>query len=430
MIFAEGRFLISLIPDTSLTPSRLEQIVSSFIADVSGRSEWLFRERYIDRGSHDPYYTMEFHESVEERGDDLMDEELFETGVPSIRMLRFTRELTGDDWSYWRKISGEGLIDRLENFLDMYRNNYLQPPGVKGDRIKSGGIRHDRLPEHKFVYSITSPSRRIIGTGPAMFAGQGEGALAGRVYGDNSLPLAHVTVQLISREKRHERISDGQGRFWFSRVPPGHYVFRVPGHKAKVNLVKEENFGNASGWLHESDHIPVPNTPVNLIAPDNETFPAHTNRSGKFSTGPLPAFPYILRIPDHLFTLERSVEMKNGVLGGYTRSDRGAPLPGVHLVLKQGDTIVGETDSDQKGQFLFPALVGGRYQLEVPGHKFHMSPGQSDSVRGNSSKEHMVEVVLYMRDTSVYTERTARDHTYRFDPVAPYTYTNREKKPG
>lgn len=367
-------------PDRSLTLAALESRLQDYRREVAATGTWYFREKYIDRGPSDPFYILDFRSSVEDPGDDTLDEELFRTRAPALRVVSMTRSRSASDYAYWQRIDPGRLIARLDNFLSMFRGDYLQPPGTRADRGDSRSS-HEILRGRRFLFEIRSPRQTITGVGPKMYAGQGLGAVRGSLTDETGAPLAGAVVEIVAGQQRISRTTDSEGLFWFSRVPPGRYALRVRDRQsAQVRIVAEEYFGNVRGWLTDGPGNPLENAEVKLIAPDAEEFAGWSDASGRFVTGPLPAFSYLLRIPGRLCTLERTEYLNDASVGGVLLSQAGDPLGGQVVVLKQAGVEVKRTDTDPLGNFRFAELPAGRYQLEVPGHQvgFREIPGGND----------------------------------------------------
>lgn len=414
--------MLSGKPDPSLGLAQLEREINTYRQELNSSPRWHFRENYIDRGVLDPFYTIEFNSQLEDAGDDLYHAPLFTTPYPYLRGVCLTREQPANEPTYWKKIARDKLVQRLERFLKMFREDYLQPPGAKGD-LYSPQHQHELFKEKRFLFEIRSPRRSIIGVGPKMYAGLGIGAIRGQVTGDNNQPLANAIVELVAGEKTIARITNQGGLFWFSRVPPGKHRIRVRARSCIVQVIEETYFGNVKGWLADQDGNPVENYEVQLIAPDAEVFTGFSNASGKFTTGPLPAFPYILRIPDHLFSLEKSIYVHDAIIGGVLKAQDGTAFPNQKIVLKKGDKTVKEIQSDSKGRFLFEGLAGGRYRIQVPGQQIYVREISGGSVAGRSTgATGKTELFLVATDSTIGIERTNRSGEFSFDNVVPGKY--------
>lgn len=420
------RTVIRSRPDPSLSLAALESQIQGYRREVAAARTWYFREKYIDCGPRDPFYILEFRSSVQDPGDDTLDEELFQTRKPGFRFVSMTRSKSGG-YAYWQQIDSVRLLGRLDNFLTMFREDYLQPPGTKADRNDSLS-KHEIFRGKRFLFEIRSPRKSITGIGPKKYAGLGIGAIRGKLSDETGAPLAGAIVEIVAGQQTISRITDSGGLFWFSRVPPGRYALRVkdkPG--CQVRIVAEEYFGNVRGWLTDDSGNPLENAEIKLIAPDAEEFTGWSSASGKFVTGPLPAFPYILRIPGHLFTVERTVYVDDAVIGGVLRTQAGDPHAGQTVVLKQNGTEVKSTTTDPRGDFRFAELPAGRYQLEVPGEKIYFRQIPGGTVQGTiQDASAPVKVELIAEGGSALTEKTTRDRTFSFDNVVPGRYWLRQ----
>ena len=355
-------------PDPSLSLAALESQIQGYRREVAAARSWYFREKYIDRGPGDPFYILEFRESVQEPGDDILDEELFQTRKPGFRFVSMTRSKSGSGYAYWQQIDSDRLLKRLDSFLTMFREDYLQPPGAKADRNDPRST-HEIFRNKRFLFEIRSPRKSITGVGPKKYAGQGIGAIRGKLTDETGAPLVGAIVDLVVGQQTISRRTAAEGVFWFTRVPPGKYTLRVRDKSCQVRVVAYEYFGNVRGQITDPAGSPLENMEIKLIAPDAEEFAGWSDVSGNFVTGPLPALSYILRIPGHPFTVERTTYVNDAVIGGVLLTRGGDPLGGQAVVLKQSGTEVRRMITDPRGDFRFADLPAGRYQIEIPGQE-------------------------------------------------------------
>lgn len=426
--------MITGAPDRTLGSERLEREMRGFRREVSTAGTWQFRETYIDRGMLDPFYLVQFRPVQLETGDDLYDQPLFVTRYSGLKGVCMTREAKGPGGVYWREISKEALTQRLDNFMRMFRENYLQPAGYRGD-LCAPVHPHEIFKEKRFLYEIRSARRGIIGVGPKMFAGAGEiGAICGQVTDENGQPLNGVVVELVADDFKASRTTRDGGLFWFSKTPKGKYRIQVKGRNCIVQLLKQEWFGNIKGWLTDQDGWPVENAELEFSAPDGELFTAFADPSGKFTTGPLPAYPvpgtplsgisYRLCIPDFMFSIQKSITVSDAMIGGTLRDASGAGLAGKTVILKQGSQTTATSITDPLGNFLFRGLIAGRYQVEVEGQKIHVKEIYGGTVTGRVSDSlQTVRLELTAKDAVIATERTSRNGEFAFDNIAPGKYT-------
>jgi hypothetical protein len=416
-------------PDPSLDLPLLEGHLQELRREAAQASTWYCRERYIDRGALEPFYILEFRSAPEDRGDDTLDEELFQTARPGLRFVSMTRAKSGSGHAYWQELGRNELIERLDRFLIMFREDYLQPPGARGE-LHAPRLKHELFPERRFLFELRSPNKRITGVGPKKYAGQGIGAIRGRVLDETGVPLAGALVELLIGPTTLCRETDAGGIFWFSRVPPGKRSLRVRGRQGcQLRITAEESFGNVQGWLLDPDGGPVEHTEVKLIAPDAEEFPAWANASGRFVTGPLPAFPYILRVPEHLLTVQTTLSLSDAALGGVLRTQSGMALPGQTVVLKQNGAEVTRSTTDEQGRFFFHGRQAGRYQLELPGQRFFLRQIPGEAVCGTlPDAASSTKVELLVNEVPLRTERTTRAGDYDFDDVVPGRHRVRADK--
>lgn len=414
--------MLSGKPDPSLNLDRLEREIRAYHREIKTADQWYYRESYIDRGILDPYYMIEFHSEVDDLGDDLYNIPLYQTKRQGFSGICVTRQQPAKEQTYWKQTKNDALIHRLERFMKMFREDYLQPSGAKGD-LYSPQNQHDIFEEKRFLYEIRSPRRGIIGVGPKMYAGLGIGAICGQVTDENNQPLADAIVELIEGEKTSARRTDKQGMFWFAKVLPGKHRICVRSRNCKVRIIDEEYFGNVKGWLADQDGNPIEDADIYLIAPDAEEFPAITDASGKFTTGPLPAFPYIMRIPAHLFAVEKSIYVNDAMLGGVLKAQDGSILAKQTVILKQQQSTVKETLTDEEGRFLFDGLTAGRYLIEVAGQTIFTRRAPAGIVEGRAEKfKQPAELWLIAEERTIAKERLSREGGFYLSDVPPSRY--------
>lgn len=411
-------------PDLLLNLPRLEREIQAFRQEVNARNQWFSREKYVDRGPMDPFYILLFTRQVEDRGDDLKEEPLFATRKAALSVKHMTR-LPGEknnDRFYWKPIKKEELIARLDRFMTMYREDYLQPPGCRGD-LHNPKQQHEKFKERRFLYRIGCGKKELIGIGSKMFAGSPLlGAVHGKVTDESGAPLVGVTVELVSTAGNISRKTQKDGFFWFSRVQPGNYRVRVKDRVCVVQIIEYEEFGNVRGWIADQEGKPIVGAEVQLYAPDREVFSAWSNASGKFTTGPLPAFPYILSIPGFLFTHQVTV-VSDAIIGGILHDEQGKVLAGKTLVLKKDGKEVVQTTTDPKGNFIFTELLGGRYQIELPGCKLYSKEIIGGSIKGKAGDASVpMKVELIAKEKVVAEERNTAQYDFLFDNVVPGFY--------
>lgn len=159
-------------PDPSLDILKLESEIEAFRAEINAKPDvnWWFNEKYVDCGKDtEPYYIIEFSDQIEDCGDELNDEQLFTTAYPYLKIKSMTRERDATTGGYWCPIDSTQLIARLDRFLSMYKQDYVQPPGSR--LFVSGSVKaHPKLRDKCFFFQISSQSRRITGKGPNVCA--------------------------------------------------------------------------------------------------------------------------------------------------------------------------------------------------------------------------------------------------------------------
>lgn len=429
--------MITQAPDKSLDAYRLDYEIEACISNLQKQKDWFLREKYVDRGCiYDPFYIIDIRDEVEDQGDTTWDEPLYYINS-YCSMKQVTNESASKGYPYWQKIDKYKLEKRLTRFLKLYSENCLQAPGYKVDH--SGNKKeHEKFYKKRFLYELRQPSKSIVGVGPSIYAGGfASGALCGQVTDKTGAPLAGVMVELVSKEQRLNRETINGGLFWFSRVPEGKYSIRVIDRSCEIHILKTEEFGNIKGWVTDQNVYPVERTELKFLAPDGEVFKTRSDTSGKFETGILPAFPvsdtllskypYIMQIPDFMFSVTKSVVVKDAIIGGILRGNDAVSIANETVLLKQGGIQVAETKTDGHGNFRFFELEGGKYELEVPGQKIYLSQSSPGRVEGKEPAGIVNEtrIELVVEGKVVATERLSMDKEFSFEDVAPGRYNVR-----
>jgi hypothetical protein len=421
-------------PDPTIDLHKLEQEIQSYRDEITLSNQWYLREAYYDFGGvTDPHYCIIFCNNVDDPGDIVMDAPLLATNRQELGYVNLTCFTIANNREYWQPVGPELLIQRLERFLTMNRENYLQPPGGTGD-LYGASNPHPQFRGMRFLYQLGSPSRCITGTGPAMFAGTGScGALRGQLLGDNQSPLQGVTVELVLQQENNNnptlltRETGENGLFWFSRVPAGTYNLRVHGEERVygIRVLKDEPepFGIVEGRLYHQQGHPLVGVSLHLQAPDGEVFPVLSGSDGRFRSASLPAFPYTLRIPGFLFTAAVSVVCDAVIGGTLVRENNGGVLPGKTVVLNQGGSEVSRTDTDSYGNFRFDHLCGGRYSVEVPGYRLYARSVTPGSIEGTiTGVTEPVTIELLVREEVAASTSSMTGGAFRFDNLTPGGY--------
>lgn len=410
--------------DPTLDPVRLERTVAGFRREVAAAPRWLFREKYVDRGPLDPFYILDYRAESElaDAGDDLMGEPLFATALPGVTVKRMTREPEADSGGYWRPIEAGDLTYRLDRFLTMYREDYLQPPGYRGD-LHDPSYQHPRFEKRKFVYRVGPSDSAVVGVGSRMFAGQGLfGAICGQLMDEVGQPLEGVEVVLATGTETLRRTSAAKGRFWFSRVAPGRVSLGVPGRNAGTQTRQTEEFGAARGWVATSDGRPLDGIEVTFEAPDAVIFRAASDASGEFNLGSLPAFSWISRVPDRVLRARICV-VSGGVIGGVVRDEQGRALSGRTVVLVKDGVEVTQVVSEEDGTFRLEGLVAGDYRLKVPGRTVAVREAGGGTIRGTVAGAVVPGFLeLLSNEARVAVARISEAGRFDLDPLVPGRY--------
>ena len=421
--------ILTQTPDPNIHAWELENALDVIKKQVIKSAVWQVREEYIDRGILDPYYILMIRKPEHEKLDDVWNQKVFKSEQAGFSFVNRTSHCTQD---YWCDINTRALIERLDGFKASYDLNKLQPPGLKGD-IFDPKEPHEIFKNKRYIYDLITPFKSLTGIGPSMYA-MGPGAVCGTVYDMESQPKNGVVVELKIGEETFSRRTKNGGLFWFSKVPSGSYTVSVKGYNCTLQIIRRDEHGNIKGWLTDQDGYPVEYEDVHFKAPDNEVFKAITDESGKFVTGPLPAFPvrdsplsnypYLMDVPDYLFSVSKSVVVKDAVISGILRGREGQKMTNREVLLKQKGEEVDRTVTDNHGNFQFFELEGGTYELEVPESTIYLSQSAPGKIKGKygSGKVNQTRVELVINDKVVGTERLSKGKEFYFDHVAPGKY--------
>lgn len=418
-----GEPMITEAPDRRLSAARLAAEIDALRREVAAAPSWRYREKYVDRGRvQPPFYILDFRDAGDEAGDDLLDEPLFATRSAALRVKHVTRRREAGSEDYWQLIHAAALDAQLGRFFEMYRDGYLQPPGAR--TAPAGEPRpHPRFDGKRFVFRLRSPSRTIVGVGPAGVSG--EGAVRGVVCKDGR-PLGGAEVELCLDDGLSilRRSADAEGRFWFARVPAGNHRLHVRGH-ALTAEIKVEPFGCVRGRVLDPTAQPVVGARVELLAPDGEAFDATTDSVGAFSVGCAPAWALRVRVPGFMFTAAISFQVE-GAVAITVVNQHGKPLAGIEVVLAREQVEVGRKATDAGGRAKFEGLIPGRHTVNVPGHRVCAAPQRTAEIRGTlrgPGGPH--ELVLMAGDEVAGTTRSDAGGSFAFPRVAPGSYSIR-----
>ncbi len=422
--------MLTQSPDPGIHEWELESALNIIKKNLQKGKNWQFRQEYIDRGILDPYYILKIREPKPDKKDDLWEQKVWQGENPGFSYVHRT---THSAKNYWCDISTQALIERLNAFKEDYDQNRFRPAGFKGDLFEPRQP-HEVFEERRFVYELLTPFKNLTGIGPSMYA-LGRGAVCGTVIGSDGIPIDDVKIQLQMGDEKIVRTSGKGGLFWFSKVPAGTYKLTVDEQPCTLQVIRRDEFGNIQGWVTDQDGYPLEYADIQFKAPDGSFFPATSDETGKFSTGPLPAYPvvdsplsnypYIMEIPEFMFSISKSIKVKNAVLGGVLQSADGKVLAGKKVILKSGSEEVGSTDTDAHGNFGFFGLEAGNYQLEVPDERVYLSRLQPGKVKGEypDGRPDETRVKLIMQGEPIATERISREKQFAFSKVPPGKYT-------
>lgn len=421
--------ILTQTPNPNIHAWELENALNVIKKNIRKSKSWQFREEYVDRWMLDPYYILMIRHPEDDKLDDVWNQKVLKSAQSGFSYVHRTSKCSKD---YWCDVNIRDLIGRLDLFKESYDLNRLQPPGLKGDLFEPRDP-HQVFEKKRYIYELLTPFKFLTGIGPSMYA-MGPGAVCGTVYDLDNRPLDGVKVELLMEEEVLSRRTKNGGLFWFSKVPSGTYKVTVKQYACTVQVIRRDAFGNIKGWLTDQDGYPVEYADVHFKAPDNEVFKAITDESGKFVTGPLPAFPvrdtplsnypYLMDVPDYLFSVSKTVVVKDAVIGGILRGREGQKMTNREVLLKHQGVEVDRSITDNHGNFQFFELEGGIYELEVPESTIYLSQSAPGKVKGKygHGKVNQTRVELVINDIVVATERLSRRKEFYFDYVAPGKY--------
>jgi hypothetical protein len=416
-------------PDPAVNAWELENTLLTIKRELRKAQVWQFREEYIDRNILDPYYIIMIRRPEADRLDDTGNQKVFQTKNQGLSYVNRTAQ-TGK--YYWDDMDAKELMRRLDHFKKLYDANKLQPPGLKGDVVEPRE-QHRVFEKKRFIYEIISPFKKLTAIGPNMFA-IGPGAVCGTVYNETGSPLDDATVVLVKEKETITRKTQNGGLFWFSKVSAGKYIVRVKDRKCIVRVLRNDEFGNISGWVSDQDGFPVEHADINFQAPDGKVFFSTSDATGKFTTGPLPSFPimnsplskypYVMNIPDFNFSVTKTVHIKDAIISGVLRNNTGSILSNKVILLKKNGVEVAQTKTGGHGTFRFFGLEGGAYELQVPEQKIFLSWLTPGRVTGNEPDGvvNQTRIELVADGKVITTERLDREKNFGFDGVAPGKY--------
>lgn len=419
MGLASTNIMLGQEPDMNAGALELEAVLNVIQRGLNESAHWQCHEEYIDNGILDPYYILKIRRPLADKGDSVYDQTLRKSAKSGLSYVNRTAQHSK---TYWIDISAKQLLKRLQAFKKRFDLNQFQAPGLKG-HLTHPKEQHEIFQDKRFIYEIQSPFKSLTAIGPAKYA-MGPGAVCGTVYNESGTPLDDAVVELTRENKVLSRTTKGGGLFWFSKVPSGSYTIRVNERSSVIQIIRRDEYGNIKGWLSDADGNPVDSTKLNFRAPDGELFSASSDDTGNFTTGPLPALPYIMEIPSFMFSIKKSVYVKDAIIAGTLRDNRGNALAGETIILKQKGVELAQTNADEHGHFRFFELTGGEYELEVPDEKIYLSTSLAGRIEGKKADGSINEtrIELIAEGKVVATERLNKDKEFEFEDVAVGEY--------
>jgi len=417
--------------------SQLEQEICTFRKEIESnlKNSWWIREKYIDLGrNNNPIFSIDFTDNVKEPGDDLLDEPLFNSAHPHLKIKLMTRLKYGAGRSYWLMIKKDELITRLDRFLSMYRENYIQPPGNRS--ITKGIIRpHPRIEGRCFNYQITSPGHKIVGIAPKKCV-ETLGAISGRVLDKSENPLSGVKVELRLEKTVNEkkdafiihRTTNAKGQFWFSKIPLGDNIkgfLKIKEKQIKINMLKLEPFGKIRGKLLDNKMNPrVLN--IKFCSPDGEIFKSQTDNYGQFKTASLPAFPYKTYIQGFGIRVNM-IYSGDSHISGVIKDKVGKPIKNSQIILKSDGNVIDKKMTGSSGHFIFENLWSGVYTIEIPENRISLKG--SGKIQGNIKDVNNAPIesqIIHLIRTSdkkiIDIDRTDKSGNFKFFELEPGSY--------
>jgi len=366
--------------NTDLNQSTLEKELLTIQNKINGSNNYYFREKYIDRCSFDPFYIIRIKTDLSALGDDLLDEPLFSTPQQYIKMKHICRQSEEGNGNYWKMISGVQLNQRIDRFLDMYSNNYLQPAGLRIGKFNRTEP-HSKFKGKRYLYEISTPWKTLTGLGPTSMTGLlTDGAIRGQITDFHGKSVEGIEVQLVMPNETITRQTEAGGLFWFARIPKGKYKLRLPHYSGHIHLFNE-SFGELKGEIRFINDNTT-NQSVELEAPDGTIFITKTDQSGQLAPLKLPAFKYTIRIPNHLFKLSIRLE-GNTIISGLLKKMDGQIISEAKILLLKQGLVIAKRVSTSSGNFRFELSEAGPYTLKVPGYSLFAKKIKGATLKGN-----------------------------------------------
>ncbi len=408
--------MIRANPDLTLNPTRLESILHNLKIQIKSKKEWYFREKYVDNGPRDPHYIIDIIENIPNKGDDLLDEPLFNTQKPEYKIKHLTRSGSEKKYPYWVKVNNQLLSKRVDRFRKMYFEDYLQPPGYKGDDKKMK-TPHDCMEKRRFLYRISLQNKKNVGIGSKMFAELSGGAIKGTLYTGQNSPANDVEIELKSLNGTWKTKSLANGFFCFSRVPAGKMSLSISSNDCHIKNQSFEPFGRIRGTIRGTE----PKDEIRFVAPDKEIFRGHPNEQGSFEYYPMPALSYTLQVPGYTFSVSFHFEKDNSVLGGILKHISGRSMKNQEVLLKQGTSLIAKKNTGEMSEFRFDNLKAGTYSLEIPGFIIKEKKLSPSSISGKiKGLTQPITLKLICKDAVIAETKTTE--SFSFENLIPGKY--------
>lgn len=406
--------------NTKLNLSSLEKELIAIQKKIHPNGDYFFREKYVDRGTYDPFYILRIKTEINAEGDDLLDEPLYATGLQFCQIKYLCRESNGLNQGYWKAITGSTLNKRINRFLDMFRYDYIQPPGTRST-LNGTKESHPQLKGKRYLYEISSPWKTITGIGPSGFTGMlTDGAIRGQITDLNGNPASNIEIELVMPNQTLTRKSEEGGLFWFAKIPKGTYRLRLPYYSGQIHLFYEP-FGLVKGNVSMMDEN-NPASAVELEAPDGTIFNAKVEPSGDLKPIKLPAFHYKIRIPDHYF--KNAIRLEgNTVISGLLKDPGGEPIPGATILILAKEVVLAKRISKPNGSFRFELSEQGPYKLKVPGYALYAKKASPSAIEGQvAEQEQPVLIELIANGNVISSQRTDSSGHFKFRGLTPGNY--------
>ncbi len=240
----------------------------------------------------------------------------------------------------------------------------------------------------------------------------GFGSVSGTVM-RGAAPVAAASVDVFQNGIMVvSAFTDADGRYELTRIAPGEYEVQVTAAAAvtlfdMVTVTVDEttlmNFQMQASSVLRGTVTQTGVNPVNpvrglslvLLTPSNESLLILTDENGGIGVEELTPGNYTLMLPDgsyrHDFTVGTTpetvtvnFEIAAGAILGRVRRNVRDGVAGVHVALIVEDQVVATTVSLSDGQYVFPFVSPGEYELRFSGEHIYYPPVSGVTVSAGS----------------------------------------------